>query len=217
MDHARARSNMVVNQLRPNRIRDPRVLAAMGTVPRERFLPKALRGVAYADEDLPLAGGRHLMEPLVLARLVEAARPQPTDVVLVAGCASGYASAVLARLAATVIALQPDAAAGEQLETVLDELGVDNAVVVVGANPEVGHPRQAPYDVMVLCGAVPEVPGALLDQLDEGGRLVAVIDHGRVGKGTVFTRLHGVVGRRILFDASTPRLPGWADEPAFAF
>lgn len=217
MDHARARSNMVDSQLRPNRIQDPRLLAAMGAVPRERFLPKALRGVAYTDEDLPLSGGRHLIEPLVLARLIQAAAPRSTDVVLVLGCDTGYAGAVLARLAATVIVVQRDSRAAERLETVLDELGVDNAVVVVGADPRAGHPSQAPYDAILLTGSVPEVPRPLLDQIDDGGRLVAVIDDGRVGKGTLFTRLHGVTGERILFDAGIPRLPGWVDEVAFAF
>lgn len=217
MDHARARSNMIDFQLRPNRIYDPRLLAAMGAVPRERFLPKALRGVAYTDEDLPLPGGHHLIEPLVLARLIEAAAPQPTDVVLVLGCASGYAGAVLARLAGTVIVVQPDEAAAERLETLLDELGVDNAVVVVGADPKGGHPSQAPYHAIVLCGSVPEVPRALLEQIDEGGRLTAVIEGGRVGRGTLFTRLQGVIGERVLFDANIPRLPGWMDAVAFAF
>ena len=100
---------MVESQLRPNRIDDPRLLEAMREVPRERFLPKILRGVAYADEDLRLPGGGHLIEPLVLARLIQAARIRPQDVVLVVGCTTGYAAVVLARMAATLILLQLDA------------------------------------------------------------------------------------------------------------
>ncbi len=130
MEYARARLNMVNNQLRPNRVDDPRVLDAMAHVPRERFLPKALRGVAYADEDLPLPGGAWLIEPLVLARLIQAAEVRPTDVVLVVGCTTGYAGAVLARLAGTVILVEPPAAAAP-VEALLDHLGVDNVVVVV--------------------------------------------------------------------------------------
>jgi protein-L-isoaspartate(D-aspartate) O-methyltransferase len=217
MDQARARINMVENQLRPNRIEDPRLLDAMREVPRERFLPKLLRGVAYADEDLLLPAGGHLIEPLVLARLIEAAQVRPQDVVLVVGCTTGYAGVVLARLAATVILLQPAAAAVEPIESLLEELAVDNVVVVTGDDPAGGHPSQAPFDVILLVGSVAAVPAALLEQIGEGGRLVAVIDDRRIGKGTLFTRLHGVVGRQVLFDASIPRLAGLSERVEFAF
>jgi protein-L-isoaspartate(D-aspartate) O-methyltransferase len=217
MDHARARINMVENQLRPNRIEDPRLLEAMREVPRERFVPKLLRGVAYADEDLLLPGGGHLIEPLVLARLIEAARIRPQDVVLVLGCSTGYAGVVLARLAATVILLQPDEAAIAQTESLLEELAVDNVVVAAGADPSAGHPSQAPFDVILLVGSVEAVPPALLEQIGEGGRLVAVVDDGRIGKGTLFSRLHGVIGRQVVFDAQIPRLPGLPRRMEFAF
>ena len=157
MDYARARANMVTNQLRPNRVEAPDVLDAMAAVPRERFLPKALRGVAYTDEDLPLPDGHWLIEPLVLARLIQAAEVQKSDVVLVVGCATGYAAAVLARLAATVILLAPSAAAAT-VEALLDDLGVDNVVVAANDDPAAGHPSQAPFDVIVVVGSVPEVP-----------------------------------------------------------
>ena len=186
MEYARARLNMVNNQLRPSRVDDPKVLDAMGHVPRERFLPKALRGVAYADEDLPLPGGAWLIEPLVLARLIQAAEVRPTDVVLVVGCATGYAGAVLARLAGTVILVEPQAAAAP-VEALLDHLGVDNVVVEVSDDPA------------------------------ESGRIVAVIDDGRIGKATLFTKLRGVVGHREVCDAQTPPCPGLEPRPRFAF
>jgi protein-L-isoaspartate(D-aspartate) O-methyltransferase len=217
MDHARARLNMIENQLRPNRIEDPGLIAAMREVPRERFVPKALRGVAYADEDLPLPDGRYLIEPLALARLIQAARIGPQDVVLVLGCTTGYVGAVVARLAATVILVAPDEASGKQLESLLEELGADNMVVVLNPSPATGHPEQAPFDVILLAGSVEQVPPALLAQIGEGGRLVAVIDDGRIGKGTVFTRLHGVVGSRVMFDAQIPALPGLQNTIGFVF
>jgi protein-L-isoaspartate(D-aspartate) O-methyltransferase len=216
MDHARARLNMVENQLRPNRIDDPGLIAAMREVPRERFVPKALRGVAYADEDLPLPDGRYLIEPLALARLIQAARIKSGDVVLVLGCSTGYVGAVVARLAGTAILVAPDEASGKQLESLLEELGADNMVVVINPSPATGHPDQAPFDVILLAGSVEDVPQALLDQIGEGGRLVAVIDDGRIGKGMVFTRLHGVVGSRVLFDAQIPGLPGFEKAVRFA-
>jgi protein-L-isoaspartate(D-aspartate) O-methyltransferase len=216
MDYARARSNMVQNQLRPNRVDDPNVLSAMAEMPRERFLPKALRGVAYADEDLPLPDGSWLIEPRVLARLIQAAAVGPTDVVLVIGCTTGYAGAVLSRLAGTVILLEAPAAA-ERVEALLDDLGVDNVVVVASDDPAGGHPSQAPFEVILVVGSVASVPPALLEQIDEGGRIVAVLDDGRIGKATLFTRLHGVVGRREICDAQTPPCRGLEPDPRFAF
>jgi protein-L-isoaspartate(D-aspartate) O-methyltransferase len=207
---------MVSNQLRPNRVDDPVLLEAMADVPRERFLPASLRGVAYADEDLPLPNGYWLIEPLVLARLIQAAEVQPSDVVLAVGCATGYAGAVLARLAATVIVVAPQATA-DTVEALLDDLGVDNVVVAASDDPASGHPTQAPFDVIVVVGSVAEVPPALLEQIGEGGRVVAVVSHGRIGKATVFTRLHGVIGRRDVCDAQTPLCPGFSSSPGFAF
>ena len=216
MDYARARWNMVQNQLRPNRVDDPNVLNARAEVPRERFLPKALRSVAYADEDLPLPDGSWLIEPRVLARLIQAAEVRPGDVVLVIGCTTGYAGAVLARLAGTVILVEPGAAT-ERVEALLDDLGVDNLVVARSDDPAGGHPGQAPFDLILLVGSVPAVPPALLEQIGESGRIVAVIDDGRVGKACLFTKLHGVVGRREICDAQTPPSPGLQPRPGFAF
>lgn len=217
MEYARARVNMVENQLRPNRIDDPRLLGAMLEVPRERFVPKLLRGVAYADEDLMFPDGRFLIEPLALARLVQTAGVRPDDVVLLVGCSTGYAAAVLARLAGTVILIEPNQTIAGQIESLLDGLGVDNVVVTASDDPLAGEPAQAPFDVILLAGALDAVPQTLLDQLGEGGRLVAVVDHGRVGKGTLFTRLHGVVGKKVVFDAQIPPLPGVARRAEFAF
>lgn len=217
MDYARARSNMVENQLRPSRIEDRRLLDAMLAVPRERFVPKALAGVAYSDEDLRLPDGQSLIEPLALARLIQSAAIGSGDVVLVVGCATGYAAAVLAQLAATVILLVPDDAAAAKVEPLLDELGADNVVVISSEDPTAGHPSQAPFDVILLTGSVDTVPPPLLEQIGEGGRLVAVVEGGRVGRGVLFTRLHGVIGQRTLFDAQIPRLSGAARAAAFAF
>jgi protein-L-isoaspartate(D-aspartate) O-methyltransferase len=216
IDYARARSNMVQNQLRPNRVDDPNVLNAMAEVPRERFLPKVLRGVAYADEDLPLPDGSWLIEPRVLARLIQAAAVNPEDVVLVIGCTTGYAGAVLSRLAGTVILLEAPAAV-ERVEALLDDLGVDNVVVVASEDPAGGHPSQAPFEVILVVGSVPDVPPALFEQIGENGRIVAVLDDGRIGKATLFTKLHGVVGRREICDAQTPPCLGLQPRPRFAF
>lgn len=217
MDYSSARRNMVENQLRPNRIEDPNLLDAMLELPRERFIPKTLRGVAYLDEDLILSDGSHLIEPLALARLVQMAEVTRNDVALVLGCTTGYAAAVVGRLSATTMTTVRDEVAARQVESLLDDLGVDNVVVRAADDPLAGAPDQAPFDVIVLAGAVEAVPDALLAQLGNGGRLAAVIDRGMIGKGTLFTCIDGAIGRRVMFDARIPPLPGHRPEPAFSF
>lgn len=217
VDFAAARLNMVESQLRTNKVTDLRLLAAFETVPRELFVPEPLRGIAYIDEDVALGGGRFVMEPRVLARLLQAAQPGPEDVALDLGCASGYATAILSRLVATVVALEDDAALAAAANRTLGELEIDNAVVVEGRLTE-GYPKQAPYNVILLGGAVAEVPAAIADQLAEGGRLVTVVSAGPgLGRATLMRRDGGVISSRILYDAALPVLPGFEAEPGFVF
>jgi protein-L-isoaspartate(D-aspartate) O-methyltransferase len=217
MDFRAARLNMVESQIRPNKVTDPAVVAAMSELPREEFLPKNLRGIAYVDEDVPIGGGRYLMEPMILARLLQAAEIRPSDVVLDIAAGTGYDAAVLARLATTIVALECDPALAAQAGKTLGEHGIDNAVVVEGSL-ELGYPRQAPYDVIVIGGAVEEVPPAIIAQLAPSGRLVAVVaSPGEPGRAILVSRLSDTILRRVLFDASTGVLPGFHREPGFVF
>lgn len=217
VDYTTARMNMVDSQLRTNRVTDPRVLDAFEEVPRERFVPRHLQPIAYVDEDLKITEERYLMEPMVLARLLDAAEIAADDVVLVVGAATGYSCALVARIAATVVGLESDRKLAGQAEKTLDELGADNAVIVTGDLAK-GYPKQAPYNVVLINGAVAEVPRRMTDELAEGGRLLTVLKAGPgMGKAVRFERVGDAVGRRTLFDAATPILPGFEREPGFVF
>lgn len=217
MDFATARMNMVESQLRTNRVSDPRIIGAFEDIPRERFVPEAQKSVAYIDEDLKIAPSRYMMEPMVLARLISAASVNATDLALVIGCDTGYAVAVMARLAATVVALESDDELAQHGEKNLNALGVDNAVLVRGKLAQ-GYPKQAPYNVILINGGVHEVPERIKDQLADHGRLVTVERKAQgLGKAVLIERFGDAFGQRTLFDAATPVLPEFEKEKRFVF
>lgn len=217
MDYAAARLNMVESQVRPNRVTDLRIVLAMLELPRENFVPKPLRGIAYVDEDVHIGDGRYLMEPMVLARLIQEAQIAPEDVVLEIGTATGYGAGVLSRLASTVVALESNTAMARAASKNLADLGIDNVAVVEGELAK-GYPEQAPYNVIVLAGGVEYIPPAIVDQLAEGGRLVAVVTPpNEPGRATLSSRIGGGISTRVVFDASCPVLPGFRREPGFVF
>lgn len=207
---------MVASQVRTNEVTDPLVIDAIGEVPREKFLPAARQSLAYVDEDLEVATGRWLMEPMVAARLLQLADVQRTDHVLVLPCGTGYIAAVLAHMAGSIVAAEEDGPTKESAAKLLAELGADT-VAVVSASVAEGCPGQAPYDVIVFDGAVSEIPEGIQQQLADGGRLVAVVQTGPVGRATLIQRTGDAFGRRTEFDASVPLLPEFSAKPAFVF
>lgn len=217
-DYAKVRMNMVESQIRPNKVTDPAVLNAFLEVPRELFVPEALRGTAYIDEDLPVARNRFLMEPMVLARLVQAAAVHSTDTVLNIAAGPGYDAAILGRLAGSVIAVETDADLATAARAALVSGNAGN-VTIVTADPTKGHAAQAPYNVILFSGAVADEPDVLAEQLAEGGRLVCVVKSGdgAVGQAILIERVPGGFSRRVLFDAAIAELPGFEPAPAFVF
>jgi protein-L-isoaspartate(D-aspartate) O-methyltransferase len=217
-DFALARRNMVEGQLRPNRVTNGLLLAVIGALPRERFLPDGLRSVAYSDDDVPLGNGRFLMEPMVLARLIQTLQPRETDHALVVASGRGYGAALLAGLVKSVVAVESDAALVAAAERTAKELSLTGVEQKVGPLEE-GAPATAPYDIILIEGAVRQVPQAILKQLVDGGRMATIVagPPGAMGSAQLFVKQGGVVSGRPLFDAGTPTLPGFAPPPRFTF
>jgi protein-L-isoaspartate(D-aspartate) O-methyltransferase len=222
IDFAAARRMMVDSQVRTSDVTDQRLVAAMLALPRERFLPAEQADLAYLDCDIPATTAqagkptRRLLKPMVLAKLIQAAGVADSDHVLDVGCAAGYSSAVLARLAHSVVALEQDAGLAELARDNLRALGLGQVQVVIGPLAD-GWQPQAPYDVILLNGASEIVPKALLRQLKPGGRLVGVLGRGPAGKAMLYCAIGGECGGRPVFDAAAPLLPGFAAPPAFVF
>ncbi len=215
------RENMVESQVRPADVVDRRIIRAMLEIPREVFVPEEVRPLAYMDRDVPVsprseARPRFMMSPSVHARLIQFLELEDNAVVLDVGCGTGYGSAIMARLAQTVVALECDPGLAETATKTLSELGVDNVVVVVGSLPA-GWPGEGPYDAIILNGSVPEAPATLLDQLRDGGRLAAIEADGGLSKARIWQRSGQNVSARTLFDAAARPLPGFERQPQFVF
>ncbi len=221
-DYAAARTAMIESQLRPSGVRDVPVLRAFATTPRELFLPLERRFLAYSDEQVEIAPAksgkpaRHLMQPVILARLIQQAAVKPTDRVLNVACGTGYPAALLAQLAGTVVAVEEDGELAASARKILRELGHDNVTVIEGPLTE-GAPEQAPFDMILVSGGIEVEPGRLFAQLKDGGRLFAVFGPERDGDAVVFTKAGSSVSKRPLFDAGACVLPGFEARPAFVF
>ena len=215
-----ARQKMVDGQVRPSDVTDARILDAMLAVPREAFVPESKRALAYLDLDLEIAEAgaakRSLIKPVVLAKMLQAAEIKRTDRVLVVGCASGYAAAVIAKFASEVSATESDPALAAKAAAVLAEIGCGN-VTVKTAHAAEGDAAGAPFDVIVLNGATEIIPDKLYRQLNNGGRLVGVFAMSQPARATIVTHSHDDFGNRALFDATAPVLPGLERLPAFVF
>jgi protein-L-isoaspartate(D-aspartate) O-methyltransferase len=218
MDYAEARRLMVDGQLRPNRVEDPRIVAAMRDLPRERFLPAGLAPRAYADADIPLPGGRAMLKPLVLARLVQLAAVKRGERALVLASGTGFGAALLAATGATVTAVEADASLLAIARAALAATTPAGAVTLIEGSPAEGHAAGAPYDAIIIEGGVEAVPEALGQQLVEGGRLVAIgLEGGPPGRALLTRKAGGALTTTVDFDAHAPALPGFGKAPAFAF
>ena len=215
-DYATQRFNMVEGQVRTNDVTDPRIHAALRDVPRERFVPPAKRAFAYSDVPVEMAPGRYMPDPRTFAKLVQLADPQSGDRVLDVACGTGYSTVVLARIAREVVGLEQDADLVRIASDMVPASGATNATVVQGGLTE-GVKAKAPFDVILIEGAVEAVPDSLIAQLADGGRLAAIVNIGGQGRAQLFIRDRGSIGSRMDFDATVPLLAGFRKVVGFVF
>lgn len=219
MNFEQARKNMVDSQIHTNGVIDQRILDAFERIPREEFVPEFMRKSAFNDEDLKIAEGRYIMEPSVHARLIQALDLKPESVVLDIGGGTGYSAAILSSIVSTVVILESEQSMLDHFSEKCDHLGICNIASFIGPLAE-GNADHAPYDSIIINGAVSAVPQAILDQLAPNGRLVCVVKPAGkpIGSGTVFQKTeNGTVSSYPLFDAATPYLHGFEPEETFSF
>ncbi|GLQ22898.1 protein-L-isoaspartate O-methyltransferase [Algimonas ampicilliniresistens] len=215
-DFDAARETMVESQIRTADVTDLSLLASFRRTARERFVPSARMALAYGDAIVDYDDGRALLRPRDFAKLAQAANIQSDEVVLDIACARGYSTAVLAQVAETVVGLETDDETVDRATALLTDAGVLNAAVVKG-DLKRGASEHGPFDVIMVGGAVAEVPQAWFGQLTNGGRLAVIIKNGPIGHATIFTKSGDAIGDRVVFDANAPYLPGFEPARSFVF
>lgn len=222
VDFQELRVKMVDGQVRTTDVTDAAILSAMLSLPREKFVPAQRQALAYIDEDIEIAAARkdaaarYLMEPSPFGKLLQLAEIRPGDFILDVGTGTGYSAAILSQIGSSVIGLESDADLAATATDTLNRLGFDNVAVVEGPLAE-GLASEAPFDVIVIEGAVDEVPDALFDQLRDGGRLVAVVGQGNSGRATLFLKENGNVATRRAFNCAIKPLAAFQKVPSFEF
>ena len=214
-DYAARRTMMVDTQVRPSDVTKFPVIEAMLAIPREDFVPPSRRSVAYSGKNLDIGHGRVMLEPRTLAKMVDFLDIQPDDLVLDLACGYGYSSAVMARMAEAVVAIEDHEELAAEAERRLSEAGVFNVAVLSGPLAQ-GAPKQGSYDVILIGGAVEEVPPAIVEQLKEGGRIAALFLEGALGVVRIGHNLNGRVSWRYAFNAHAPLLDGFSRERGFS-
>lgn len=206
---------MVDTQVRPSDVTKFPIIDAMLSVPRQAFVPDNLREAAYVGENLHIGGGRVMLEPRTLAKMLEVLDVQPSHVALDIACGLGYSTAVLAQLCDFVVAVEDDELRAEEAQSILSERGIDNAAVMAG-DLTAGSEKSGPYDIIMVQGAVEEMPEAVIDQLREGGRIACLFAEGSLGVVRVGHKIDGRVNWRFAFNANAPILDGFKKYAVFA-
>ena len=214
-DFETRRKKMVDTQIRPSDVTKFPIIDAFLSIPREKFVPDGNREAAYIGENLQIGHNRVILDPRTLAKLLEALDVQQDELVLDVGTGLGYSSAIISQIAELVIAVEDDSTLNSEAEEILSEIGADNVVVQLG-KLEDGAAEHGPYDVIILQGGVEEIPGSILKQLKNGGRVGAIFVEEGLGTAKIGFKLKDKISWRYSFNASAPVLPGFFRQKDFA-
>jgi protein-L-isoaspartate(D-aspartate) O-methyltransferase len=214
-DFANRRNLMVDTQIRPADVTKFPILEAMMTIPREVYVPAAMREAAYLGENVTIGPQRVLLDPRTTAKLLDTLNIQPDELVLDVGCGLGYSTAVIARLSEAVVAVEEDADLAAQAQRNLSDEGVDNAAVIT-APLAAGSAKHGPFDVITIQGGVEVMPEAIIAQLKDGGRIGCIFMEGALGVTRIGYKIDGAMTWRYAFNAAAPVLPGFKAQPAFS-
>ena len=218
MDFKIARKNMVENQIRANKVTSLNVINAFLDVPREKFVPDALQEISYVDEDIQLSRNRFMMKPMILARLFQSLNLKGNENILHVGSNSGYGSAILSRMCSSVISLESDKKLFETSIHTFSNMGFDNVVPLHGSM-ENGVEKEAPFDIIFIEGSIETEPKSLFSQLNEHGKLIAIIRPAniKIGKAKIFFKISNEIGLENLFDAQVSKLSIFKSKTKFSF
>ena len=221
MNYQLARQNMVDNQIRTNRVTNNNIISAMTVLPRERFVPESSTEIAYVDTAIQVANDRHIVAPMVLARLIQEADVSSDDLVQVIGCGTGYAAAILSNMSKAVVLVEDQSEVCDKAEALFIELGIDN-VLVFKTDLVNGCKKQAPFNIIIICGAVEEIPINLVNQLVEGGRIITMILASEgvsypTTKATILTKYNGKLVEKEVFEVNTPKIKSFNKDKVFKF
>ena len=218
MDFKIARKNMVENQIRANKVTNLNVINAFLDVPREKFVPDALQEISYVDEDIQLSRNRFMMKPMILARLFQSLNLKGNENILHVGSNSGYGSAILSRMCSSVISLESDKKLFETSIHTFSNMGFDNVVPLHGSM-ENGVEKEAPFDIIFIEGSIETEPKSLFGQLNENGKLIAIIRPAniKIGKAKLFFKISNEIGIENLFDAQVSKLSIFKSKTKFSF
>ena len=218
MDFKIARKNMVENQIRANKVTSFNIIKAFLDVPREKFVPDALQEISYVDEDIQLSRNRFMMKPMILARLFQSLNLKGNENILHVGSNSGYGSAILSRMCSSVISLESDKKLFETSIHTFSNMGFDNVVPLHGSM-ENGVEKEAPFDIIFIEGSIETEPKSLFIQLNENGKLIAIIRPAniKIGKAKLFFKISNEIGLENLFDAQVSKLSIFKSKTKFSF
>ena len=218
MDFKIARKNMVENQIRANKVTSLNVINAFLDVPREKFVPDALQEISYVDEDIQLSRNRFMMKPMILARLFQSLNLNGNENILHVGSNSGYGSAILSRMCSSVISLESDKKLFETSIHTFSNMGFDNVVPLHGSM-ENGVEKEAPFDIIFIEGSIETEPKSLFGQLNENGKLIAIIRPAniKIGKAKLYFKISNEIGLENLFDAQVSKLSIFKSKTKFSF